>query len=165
MDLVKGSIPQDDQIMKLPLDTDRTRSDKPVRNPLELTGMTGPGRRSLLQREVSTVVKGSRAQIVLTEPRRCQVTGIEVEGTVTDTRANIPFRCCDCGIRMATGHNSVTTEDKDKDPGPIRTYPVKTEYAPISGGDCYFTSHESFGSAGTPVARCVFEIGRGGQKK
>ena len=133
MNLVKGSIPQDDQIMKLPLDTDRTRSDKPVRNPLELTGMTGPGRRSLLQREVSTVVKGSRAQIVLTEPRRCQVTGIEVEGTVTDTRANIPFRCCDCGIRMATGHNLVTTEDKDKDPGPIRTYPVKTEYAPISG--------------------------------
>ena len=133
MDLFKGSIPQDDQIMNLPLDTDRTRGDKPVRNPLELTGMTGPGRRSLLQREVSTVVKGSRAQIVLTEPRRCQVTGIEVEGTVTDTRANIPFRCCDCGIRMATGHNSVTTEDKDKDPGPIRTYPVKTEYAPISG--------------------------------
>ena len=133
MDLFQGSIPQDDQIMNLPLDTDRTRGDKPVRNPLELTGMTGPGRRSLLQREVSTVVKGSRAQIVLTEPRRCQVTGIEVEGTVTDTRANIPFRCCDCGIRMATGHNSVMTEDKDKDPGPIRTYPVKTECAPISG--------------------------------
>ena len=133
MDLFKGSIPQDDQIMNLPLDTDRTRGDKPVRNPLELTGMTGPGPRRLLQREVSTVAKESRAQIVLTEPRRCQVTGIEVEGTVTDTRANIPFRCCDCGIRMATGHNSVTTEDKDKDPGPIRTYPVKTEYAPISG--------------------------------
>ena len=34
---------------------------------------------------------------------------------------------------MATGHISVTTEDKDKDLGPIRTYPVKTEYAPISG--------------------------------
>ena len=133
MDLFKGSIPQDDQIMNLPLDTDRTRGDKPVRNPLELTGMTGPGPRSLLQREVSTVAKESRAQIVLTEPRRCQVTGIEVEGTVTDTRANIPFRCCDCGLRMATGHNSVTTEDKDKDPGPIRTYPVKTGCAPISG--------------------------------
>ena len=133
MDLFKGSIPQDDQIMNLPLDTDRTRGDKPVRNPLELTGTTGPGPRSLLQREVSTVAKESRAQIVLTEPRRCQVTGIEVEGTVTDTRANIPFRCCDCGLRMATGHNSVTTEDKDKDPGSIRTYPVKTEYAPISG--------------------------------
>ena len=133
MDLFKGSIPQDDQIMNLPLDTDRTRGDKPVRNPLELTRMTGPGPRSLLQREVSTVAKESRAQIVLTEPRRCQVTGIEVEGTVTDTRANIPFRCCDCGLRMATGHNSVTTEDKDKDPGPIRTYPVKTECAPISG--------------------------------
>ena len=34
---------------------------------------------------------------------------------------------------MTTGHNSVTTEDKDKEPGPIRTYPVKTEYAPIGG--------------------------------
>ena len=133
MDLFKGSIPQDDQIMNLPLDTDRTRGDNPVWNPLELTGMTGPGPMSLLQREVSTVAKGSRAQIVLTEPRRCQVTGIEVEGTVTDTRANIPYRCCDCGIRMTTGHNSVTTEDKDKEPGPIRTYPVKTEYAPIGG--------------------------------
>ena len=58
MNLFQGSIPQDDQIMNLPLDTDRTRGDKPVRNPLELTGMTGPGRRSLLQREVSAVMKG-----------------------------------------------------------------------------------------------------------
>ena len=58
---------------------------------------------------------------------------MEVEGTVTDTRANIPYRCCDCGIRMTTGHNSVTTEDKDKEPSPIRTYPVKTECAPIDG--------------------------------
>ena len=95
--------------------------------------MTGPGCRSLLQREVSAVVKGSRAHIVLTEPHRCQVPGIEVEGTVTDTRANIPFRCCDCGIRMETGHNSVMTEDKDKDPGPIWTYPVKTACTPLSG--------------------------------
>ena len=132
MDLLKGSIPQD-QIMNLPLDTDRTRGDNPVRNPLQLTGMTGPGPMNLLQREVSTVAKGSQARIVLTEPRRCQVTGIEVKETVTDTRANIPYRCCDCGIRMTTGHNSVTTEDKDKEPGPIRTYPVKTECAPMSG--------------------------------
>ena len=133
MDLFKGSISQDDQIMNLPLDTDRTRGDNPVRNPLELTGMTGPGPMSLLQRELSTVAKGSRAQIVLTEPRRCPATGVEVEGTVTDTRANIPYRCCDCGIRMTTGHNSVMTEDKDKEPSPIRTYPVKTECAPIDG--------------------------------
>ena len=133
MNLFQGSISQDDQIMNLPLDTDRTRGDKPVRNPLDLTEMTGPGRRSLLQREVSAVVKGSRAQIVLTEPRRCQVPGIEVEGTVTDTRANIPFRCCDCGIRMETGHNSVMTEDKDKDPDPIWTYPVKTACTSLSG--------------------------------
>ena len=134
MDLFKGSISQDDLIMNLPLDTDRTRGENPVRNPLELTGMTGPGPMRLLQRELSTVAKGSRAKIVLTEPRRCQAPGVEVEGTVTDTRANIPYRCCDCGIRMTTGHNSVTTEDKDKELSPIRTYPVRTECAPIDGG-------------------------------
>ena len=55
MDLFRGSISQDDQIMNLPMDTDRNRYDKPVRNPLELTGMTGPGPTSLLGRELSTV--------------------------------------------------------------------------------------------------------------
>ena len=133
MDWFRGSIPQEDQIMNLPLDTDRTRCDNPVRNPLELTGMTGPGPMSLLQREVSTVAEVGRAQIVLTEPSRCQATDVEVEGTISDTRASIPYRCCDCGIRMTTGHNSVMTEDKDKEPRPIRTYPVKTECAPMEG--------------------------------
>ena len=131
MDLFRGSISQDDQIMNLPLDTDRTRCDNPVRNPLELTGMTGP--MSLLQRKLLTVAEGGRAQIVLKEPRRCQATDVEVEGIVTDTRASIPYRCCDCGIRMTTGHNSVMTEAKDKEPRPIRTYPVKTECAPMKG--------------------------------
>ena len=119
--------------MNLPLDTDRPRYDNPVRNPLELTGMTGPGPMRLLQREVSTVAEVGRAKIVLTEPSRCQATDVEVEGTITDTRASIPYRCCDCGIRMTTGHNSVMTEDKDKEPRPIRMYPVKTECAPMEG--------------------------------
>ena len=122
MDWFRGSIPQEDQIMNLPLDTDRTRCDNPV-----------PGPMSLLQREVSTVAEVGRAQIVLTEPSRCPATEVEVEGTITDTRASIPYRCCDCGIRMTTGHNSVMTEDKDKEPRPIRTYPVKTECAPMEG--------------------------------
>ena len=133
MEFIRCPIPQDDQIMNLPLDTDRTRGDNPVRNPLELTGLTGPGPMRLLQREVSTVAEVGRAKIVLTEPSRCQATDVEVEGTITDTRASIPYRCCDCGIRMTTGHNSVMTEDKDKEPRPIRTYPVKTECAPMEG--------------------------------
>ena len=133
MEFIRCPIPQDDPIMNLPLDTDRTRGDNPVRNPLELTGLTGPGPMRLLQREVSTVAEVGRAKIVLTEPSRCQATDGEVEGTITDTRASIPYRCCDCGIRITTDHNSVMTEDKDKEPRPIRTYPVKTECAPMEG--------------------------------
>ena len=133
MEFIRCPIPQDDPIMNLPLDTDRTRGDNPVRNPLELTGLTGPGPMRLLQREVSTVAEVGRAKIVLTEPSRCQATDGKVEGTITDTRASIPYRCCDCGIRITTGHNSVMTEDKDKEPRPIRTYPVKTECAPMKG--------------------------------
>ena len=133
MDWFRDSIPQEDQIMKLPLDTDGTRCDNPIRNPLELTGMTGPGTMSLLQQGVSTVEEVGRAQIVSTEPSRCQATDVEVEGTILDTRASIPFRCCDCGLRMKTGHNSVMTDDVDKEPRPIRTYPVRTECAPMEG--------------------------------
>ena len=133
MDWFRGSIPQEDQIMNLPLDTDGTRCDNPIRNPLELTGMTGPGTMSLLQRGVSTVAEVGRAQIVSTEPSRCQATDVEVEGTILDTRASIPFRCCDCGLRMKTGHNSVMTDDEDKELRPIRTYPVRTECAPKEG--------------------------------
>ena len=120
MDWFRGAIPQEDQIMNLPLDTDRTRCDNPV--PM-----------SLLQREVSTVAEVGRAKIVLTEPSRCPATEVEVEETITDTRASIPSRCCDCGIRMTTGHNSVVTKDKYREPRPIRTYPVKAECAPMKG--------------------------------
>ena len=133
MELIRCPISQDGQIMNLPMDTDRNRYGKPVRNPLELTGMTGPEPMSLLRRELSTVAEVGRAQIVLTEPSRCQATDVEVEGTVTDTTASIPYQCCDCGIRMTTGRSSAMAADKDKEPRPIRTYPVRQESAPIDG--------------------------------
>ena len=117
--------------MKLPLDTGGPRVDKSVRNPLELTGMTGP--MSLLQREVSTVAEAGRAEIVLMKPSRCQAADMKVKGTKVDTRASIPYRCCDCGTQMTTGHHSVMTEDKDMEPRPIRMYPVKTDCAPMKG--------------------------------
>ena len=82
---------------------------------------------------MSTVAEAGRAKIVLTEPSRCQATDLKVKGTKTDTRASIPYRCCDCDIRMTTGHNSVRTADKDMEPRPIRMYPVKTDCAPMKG--------------------------------
>ena len=135
--------------MNLPLDTDRTRCDNPV--PM-----------SLLQREVSTVAEVGRAKIVLTEPSRCPATEVEVEGTITDTRASIPYRCCDCGIRMTTGHNSVVTKDKDREPRPIRTYPVKAECAPMEGETVLL---RPMNFLDVPAAGCVFEIGCGGQEQ
>ena len=77
--MIRCPIPQDDQIMNLPMDTDRNRYDKPVRYPLELTGMTGPEPMSLLRRDLSTVTEVGRAQIVLTEPSRCQATDVKLE--------------------------------------------------------------------------------------
>ena len=117
--------------MKLPLDTGRTRGDQSVWPPLESTGRTGT--RSLSQREVSAVVEAGRAEIVLSKPNRCQATDMKVKGTKMDTRASIPYRCCDCGTQMMTDHHSVMTEDKDMEPMPIRMYPVKMDCAPING--------------------------------
>ena len=133
MELIRCPIPQDDQIMNLPMDTDRNRYDKPVRNQLELTGMTGPEPMNVLQRDLLTVTEVGRAQIVLTEPSRCQATDVKLEGTVSDTTASIPNRCCDCGIQMTTGRNSAMTADQDREPRPIRTGPVRPGGAPMDG--------------------------------
>ena len=116
---------------KLPLDTGRTRGDQSVWTPFGSTGRTG--HRSLSQREVSAVVEAGRAEIVLSEPSQCQAADMKVKGTKMDTRAGIPYRCCDCGTQMMTGHHSVMTEDKDMEPRPIRLYPVKMDCAPIKG--------------------------------
>ena len=132
MDCLRGPIPQEDQILKLPLDTGGPRGDKSVRNPLESTGRTGP--MSLSQREVSAVAEAGRAEIVLSKPSRCQAADMTVKGTKMDTRASIRYRCCDCGTQMMTGHHFVMTEDKDMEPRPI-------------------------GRSGPPVTGWVLEIG------
>ena len=131
MDWFRGPIPQEDQILKLPLVTGGPRGDKSVRNPLESTGRTGP--MSLSQREVSAVAEAGRAEIVLSKPSRCQAADMTVKGTKMDTRASIRYRCCDCGTQMMTGHHFVMTEDKDMEPRPIRMYPVKMDCDPIKG--------------------------------
>ena len=131
MDWFRGPIPQEDQILKLPLVTGGPRGDKSVRNPLESTGRTGP--MSLSQREVSAVAEAGRAEIVLSKPSRCQAADMTVKGTKMDTRASIRYRCCDCGTQMMTGHHFVMTEDKDMEPRPIRMYPVKMDCDPMKG--------------------------------
>ena len=59
---------------------------------------------------------------------------MEAEGAVTDAIMSIPYRCCDCGIRITTGRNSATDGDKYREPRPIQTCPVRPEKAPVDGG-------------------------------
>ena len=128
MDWFRGPIPQEDQLMKVPLDTGRTRGDHSAWPPLDSTGRTGT--RNLSRYEVSAVVEAGRAGIVLPKPNRCQVTDMKVKGTKMDTRASIPYDCCDCDTQMMTDHHSVMTEDKNMEPRPIR---MKMDCAPING--------------------------------
>ena len=79
MDWFRGPIPQKDQMMKLPLDTGRTRGNQPIWTPLESTGRTGA--RSFSQNEVSAVVEAGRAEIVLLKPNRCQATDMKDRGS------------------------------------------------------------------------------------
>ena len=125
MDCVRGPIPQKDQMMNPPLDTGKTRSNKPAWTPLESTGKTEI--RSISQNEVSAVVEAGRAEIVLSKPSRCQTADMTVKGTKMDTRASIRYRCCDCGTQMMTGHHFVMTEDKDMEPMKMDCDPIKGE--------------------------------------
>ena len=55
MDCVRGPIPRKDQITNLPLDTGKTRGNKPAWTPLESTGQTETS--SYSQSEESAVVE------------------------------------------------------------------------------------------------------------
>ena len=131
MDCVRGPIPRKDQITNLPLDTGKTRGNRPAWTPLESTGQTE--RNIFSQSKESAVEEAARSEIVLLKPNRCQKTDMKDRGSNLDTRPSIPDRCDDCDTQMLTGHHSVMTEDMEVEPGPIRMYPVKMDGAPIYG--------------------------------
>ena len=131
MDCVRGPIPRKDQITNLPLDTGKTRGNRPAWTPLESTGQTE--RNIFSQSKESAVEEAARSEIVLLKPNRCQKTDMKDRGSNLDTRPSIPDRYDDCDTQMLTGHHSVMTEDMEVEPGPIRMYPVKMDGAPIYG--------------------------------
>ena len=131
VDCVRGPIPRKDQITNLPLDTGKTRGNRPAWTPLESTGQTE--RDIVSQSKESAVEEAARSEIVLLKPNRCQKTDMKDRGSNLDTRPSIPDRCDDCDTQMLTGHHSVMTEDMEVEPGPIRMYPVKMDGAPIYG--------------------------------
>ena len=131
MDCVRGPIPRKDQITNLPLDTGKTRGNRPAWTPFESTGQTE--RNIFSQSKESAVEEAARSEIVLLKPNRCQKTDMIDRRLNLDTRPSIPDRCDDCDIKMLTGHHSVMTEDMEVEPRPIRMYPVKMNGAPIYG--------------------------------
>ena len=131
MDCVRGPIPRKDQITNLPLNTGKTRGNRPAWTPLESTGQTESNIFS--QSKESAVEEAARSEIGLLKPNRCQKTDMNDRGSNVDTRLSIPFRRDDCDTQMLTGHHSVMTEDMEVEPGPIRMYPVKMDGAPIYG--------------------------------
>ena len=120
MDYVRGPIPRKDQITNLPLDTGKTRSNRPAWTPFESTGQTE--RNIVSQSKESAVEEAARSEIVLLKPNRCQKSDMKDRGSNLDTRPSIPDRCDDCDIQMLTGHHSVMTEDMEVEPRPIRMY-------------------------------------------
>ena len=131
VDCVRGPIPRKDQITNLPLDTGKTRGNRPAWTPFESTGQTE--RNIFSQSKESAVEEAARSEIVLLKPNRCQKTDMKDRGSNLDTRPSIPDRCDDCDIQMLTGHHSVMTEDMEVEPRPIRMYPVEMNGAPIYG--------------------------------
>ena len=131
MDCVRGPIPRKDQITNLPLDTGKTRGNRPAWTPFESTGQTE--RNIFSESKDLAVEEAARSEIVLLKPNRCQKTDMKDRGSNLDTRPSIPDRCDDCDIQMLTGHHSVMTEDMEVEPRPIRMYPVKMNGAPIYG--------------------------------
>ena len=131
VDCVRGPIPRKDQITNLPLDTGKTRSNRPAWTPFESTGQTE--RNIVSQSKESAVEEAARSEIVLLKPNRCQKSDMKDRGSNLDTRPSIPDSCDDCDIQMLTGHHSVMTEDMEVEPRPIRMYPVKMNDAPKYG--------------------------------
>ena len=133
MGIIRYPTSQNDMTMNLPMDTNMDRYEKPVQTPVGGAEMAKPDFITLAQREMTTAAEVGRKLCDLTEPSRCQEIAVEAEGAVTGAIMNIPYRCCDCGIRITTGRNSATDGDEYREPITSQTCPVVPEKAPLDG--------------------------------
>ena len=116
MNCVRGPIPRKDQITNLPLDTEKTRNNRPAWTPIESTGQTE--RNFVSQNKELAVKEAARSEIVLLKPNRCQKSDRKDRGSNLETRPSIPDRCDDCDIQMLPGHHSVMSEDIEVEENP-----------------------------------------------
>ena len=120
MGIIRCPTSQDDMTRNLPMDTNTDRYGKPVQKPDFIR---------LTQRKMTTAAEVGRKMCDLTEPTRGQETEVEAEGAVTGAIMSAPYRCCDCGIRIPTGRNSITDGDEYRKPMPSQVCPVEWEEA------------------------------------
>ena len=133
MGIIRCPTSQDNMTMNFPMDTNMDRYENPVQTPVGETEMAKPAFIRLTQREMTTAAEVGRKLGDLTELSRCQETEVEAEAAVTGAIMSIPYRCCDCGIRITTGRNSATDGDECREPIPSQMCPVGPEKAPLNG--------------------------------
>ena len=68
----------------------------------------------------------------LTEPSRYQGSAVEADGAVTGAILSTPYRCCDCGVRITAGRNSVTDGDEGRELRPSIPCQVVPKTAPLT---------------------------------
>ena len=92
--------------------------------------MAKPAFNRQTQREMTTAAEVGRKLSDLTEPSLYQGGAVEAEGAVTRTILSTAHRCCDCGIRIVAGRNSVT--DEGREVRPSMTCQVIPKTAPLA---------------------------------
>ena len=133
MGIIRCPTSQDDMTRNFPMDTNTDRYGKPVQTPVEGAEMAKPDFIRLTQRKMTTAAEVGRKMCDLTEPSRCQEIEVEAEGAITGAIMSVPYRCCDCGIRIMTGRNSTTDGDEYRKPMPSQVCPVGREKALLNG--------------------------------
>ena len=81
---------------------------------------------------MTTAAEVGRKLSNLTEPSRYQGSAVEAEGAVTGAIPNAPYRCCDCGVQIMAGPNSVTNRDECRELMPSITCQVVLKTAPLT---------------------------------
>ena len=131
--IARGPTSQDDMTRNLPKDTNMNRYNKPAQTPVGGAEMAKPAFNRQTQREMTTAAEVGRKLSDLTEPSLYQGSAVEAEGAVTGATLSTPHRCCDCGIRITAGRNSVTDGDECRELRPSITCQVVPKTAPLTG--------------------------------
>ena len=130
--IARGPTSQDNMTRNLPKDTNMNRYNKPAQTPVGGAEMAKPAFNRQTQREMTTAAEVDRKLSDLTEPSRYQGSAVEADGAVTGAILSTPYRCCDCGVRITAGRNSVTDGDEGRELRPSITCQVVPKTAPLT---------------------------------